>query len=343
MDRPSPFAVSVIICVYNGEKFLERAIQSVLIQKEVAEIILVEDGSTDGTLALCQRFVEEHPGFIRLFQHPGGVNLGLGLSSNLGVHEARYPYVAFLGADDRYLPDRFKRDAELFAADPSLDGVYNALGAEILEKEGEAWWSKSSRRSELTTVRNPPPPERLFFEMNPIGRRGHFSFDAATFRRTVFFEAALFTDLRLSQDTLLSVQLAALCRLAGGETEKPVGMRGIHGQNRIRSESNMVAAKEAVFKELLAWSLRRSLPREKKRALQRLAMRLGGDPRVRRELVQIDPGIRFTRWFYVAILRGWMKRFGELRWLIFRRSPDDLVLPGVFPTFRQRRRRRSPT
>lgn len=342
MDGPSPFAVSVIIAVYNGEKFLERAIQSVVIQKEVAEIILVEDGSTDGTLALCQRLVEEHPGIIRLLQHPGGVNLGCGPSWNVGIRESHHPYIAFLGADDRYLPHRFKRDAELFAADPSLDGVYNALGAEMLEKEGEAWWSKSSRRTELTTVRNPPPPERLFFEMNPIGQRGHFSFDAATFRRTAFDKAELFSALRLSQDTLLSVQLAALCRLAGGETEKPVGMRGIHGGNRIRNESDMAPAKVAVYKELLAWSLRRSLPREKMRALQRLAMRLGGDPRVRRELVQIDPGIRFTRWFYLAVLRGWMTRLGELRWLIFRRSPTDLVLPGVFPALRRRLRRGSP-
>ncbi|MGI6007368.1 MAG: glycosyltransferase [Ruminococcus sp.] len=90
--------VSVIIPVYQVEKYLERAVDSVLAQtlKEL-EIILVDDGSEDASGIICDRYAKEYPGLIRVIHKE---NEGLGMARNTGVREARGEYVAFLDSDD---------------------------------------------------------------------------------------------------------------------------------------------------------------------------------------------------------------------------------------------------
>jgi len=65
--------VSVIIPVYNAEKFVRNAVASALFHEEVKEIILVEDNSPDNALAVCQELALENDR-VRLYQHPGGIN-----------------------------------------------------------------------------------------------------------------------------------------------------------------------------------------------------------------------------------------------------------------------------
>lgn len=341
MESTIPFAVSVVIPVFNAEAFVARAVQSALIQPEVAEVVLVEDGSLDGSLDACSQLVGRYPDRVRLFRHPNGINLGAGPSFNFGIRQAQSPFIAFLGADDYFLPGRFTRDAELLSADPRLDGVYNALGTDFLNEEGKTWWTQGKPPPSLTTLLDPPSPELLFFEMNPIGKRGYFSFDALTVRRTIFDKAAWFSDLRLSQDTLLRIQFAAVCRLAGGQTATPVAMRGVHADNRIKDAAGLLIAKKKVYLELLAWSTQRPLPRIRRRAIQKLVLAICRDAQTLNAAVGMDPSIRFTPWFPIAVLRVWMYRLGSLRWVVCRRTHDDIILPGVFPGLRRKLRNRS--
>ena len=106
---------SVIIAVYNGEQTIARAIQSVLDQTCPAhEIIVVDDGSTDGTAEHVKQFGEA----VRYIYQQ---NAGVAAARNAGVDMASGDWLAFLDADDYYYPDRLKWQAELLQRQPGLD------------------------------------------------------------------------------------------------------------------------------------------------------------------------------------------------------------------------------
>jgi glycosyltransferase involved in cell wall biosynthesis len=119
--------VSVIVPAYNAAKYIEGAIASVLsVAGDIAEVIIVDDGSTDATKQIAERLVREHPQ-VRCVSHPGCANKGAGASRNLGVAFASTDYVAFLDADDLYLPGRFEGVFELLA-DPTIVAVVGSTG-----------------------------------------------------------------------------------------------------------------------------------------------------------------------------------------------------------------------
>lgn len=87
---------SIIIPIYNGEKYLNEAVSSILNQKyEDYEIILIDDGSTDATKKICQRF-ENNDNVKYLYKSNGGVSS----ARNLGILNATKEYLMFMDADD---------------------------------------------------------------------------------------------------------------------------------------------------------------------------------------------------------------------------------------------------
>lgn len=106
---------SVIIAVFNGEKTLARAIESVLIQSYTAlEIIVVDDGSIDATATVAQSFGES----VSYHYQP---NAGVAAARNQGASLAQGDWLAFLDADDWYYPDRLKWHAQWIEEDRQLD------------------------------------------------------------------------------------------------------------------------------------------------------------------------------------------------------------------------------
>ncbi len=95
--------LSILVPVYNSESYLAECVESVLRQSERDfELVLVDDGSTDGGGALCQRYQQQHPDRIRLIRQP---NRGLILARRAGIAAAHGDYCMFLDADDAYEPD----------------------------------------------------------------------------------------------------------------------------------------------------------------------------------------------------------------------------------------------
>ncbi len=104
--------VSVIIPVYNVEAYLEECIQSVLNQTyRDFEIILVNDGSTDGSGIICDRFFRENPGRISVIHSS---NQGALLARIAGIQTAQGDIVVFLDSDDSFRDDALERIAECF-------------------------------------------------------------------------------------------------------------------------------------------------------------------------------------------------------------------------------------
>ena len=98
--------VSVIVAVYNGEKYIGRCLHSILDQSvAVEEVIVVDDGSTDKTADIVQSYAKDHP-CVRLFRH--GENRGLFAARLTGVLEAMGEYLAFVDADDGVGYDWFR-------------------------------------------------------------------------------------------------------------------------------------------------------------------------------------------------------------------------------------------
>ncbi|MCX6044756.1 MAG: glycosyltransferase family A protein [Chloroflexi bacterium] len=107
--------ISVVIPVYNGERYLGQAIASVLAQAHrPIEIIVVDDGSTDGSAKLSQQFGPP----VRYHYQP---NAGLGATRNLGVTLAQGEFLAFLDADDLWVPNKLDLQLCALMDDPSLD------------------------------------------------------------------------------------------------------------------------------------------------------------------------------------------------------------------------------
>jgi len=99
--------VSIIMPVYNAETTLKKAVASVLAQCFQAwELLLIEDGSQDGSAEICARLACQDDR-IRLLWQPG--NTGAAAARNAGLTAARGRYIAFLDADDRWFENKLQR------------------------------------------------------------------------------------------------------------------------------------------------------------------------------------------------------------------------------------------
>lgn len=95
--------ISVILCVYNEEKFIKKAIDSILNQSLTDfELIIVNDGSTDNTLNIIESYEDNR---IKLINQS---NIGLGASRNKAINIAQGEYMMFLDGDDWFSPDALK-------------------------------------------------------------------------------------------------------------------------------------------------------------------------------------------------------------------------------------------
>lgn len=109
--------ISVVLANYNGEKFLAETLDTVAAQTHRDfEVILVDDGSTDGSRVILEHFSEAYPDQVRLFLRPK--NEGQGPAFNFGVEQAQGDLVAFLDSDDLWLPHKLERLAAMRAAQP---------------------------------------------------------------------------------------------------------------------------------------------------------------------------------------------------------------------------------
>lgn len=109
--------ISVVIPVYNGERFLGEAIGSVLSQAErPLEVIVIDDGSTDGSAEVARAF----PSVNYVYQ----ANAGQAEARNQGAALATGEFLAFLDADDVWMPDKLTWQLAAFAAEPHLDAVF---------------------------------------------------------------------------------------------------------------------------------------------------------------------------------------------------------------------------
>ena len=126
--------ISVIMSVYNGERYVSEAIESILNQTFADfEFIIVNDGSTDGSLEIIQTYNDTR---IRLLNNE--TNLGIPRSSNKALEQARAQYIARMDADDVSVPNRFELQLKYFEEHPQTALV----GTDIytIDDAGKVLW-----------------------------------------------------------------------------------------------------------------------------------------------------------------------------------------------------------
>jgi glycosyltransferase involved in cell wall biosynthesis len=125
--------VSCIVIFLNEQRFIQEAIDSVLTQTFSSwELLLIDDGSTDSSTGIARRCAAMYPERVRYLEHEGHQNRGMSASRNLGIRSARGKYIAFLDADDVWLPDKLERQVPILA---------NSLEAAMVYGCTEYWFS----------------------------------------------------------------------------------------------------------------------------------------------------------------------------------------------------------
>jgi glycosyltransferase involved in cell wall biosynthesis len=125
--------VSVIIPVYNCERYLAQATESALVQTyQPIEIIVIDDGSTDDSAQVAKRFSPS----VQYVHQP---NSGIGAARNSGINLAQGSFLAFLDADDVWVEDKLMQQMAVFKSTPGLDLVFGHvqqfISPELAENE----------------------------------------------------------------------------------------------------------------------------------------------------------------------------------------------------------------
>src|SRR5262245_6079958 len=130
---PHAADVSVVIPVYNHERFVGAAIESVLSQTvPPREVLCIEDGSTDHSPGVVESLATRHPS-VRFWSRP---NRGAPCTLNEGLREARGRYVAILNSDDVYHPERLQRCVAVLESDPGAAVVATRIS--FVNEHGES-------------------------------------------------------------------------------------------------------------------------------------------------------------------------------------------------------------
>lgn len=135
--------VSVVLCFFNESVFLEEAIASVLAQTwHRWELLLVDDGSTDESPDIARAYAARYSSKITYLDHPYHQNKGLSASRNAGIKRAKGAYVAFLDADDVWLPDKLRFQLGIFRRHPEV----------TVALEASLYWNSWKERREPDTL-----------------------------------------------------------------------------------------------------------------------------------------------------------------------------------------------
>jgi glycosyltransferase involved in cell wall biosynthesis len=137
--------ISIITPIYNSLEFFSPTVESVQRQTRGDwEWLIVDDGSSDGTLELCLEVARRDPR-VHVLRHPNGANLGPSASRNLAIRHASGDFLALLDSDDIWIPEKLERDIGTFERHPRAKFLYSR----ILN------WYDSSNPPEVT-VKNKP-------------------------------------------------------------------------------------------------------------------------------------------------------------------------------------------
>lgn len=283
---------SVIIPVYNAEKYIGQTLQSVLNQTyKNLEVIIVDDESPDNSIKVCQQFTDSRITIIHQ------KNRGLAGARNTGIRHAQSEYIAFIDADDIWLPEKLEKHIIHLENYPDV-GVSFSRSAFIDETD------KPLGTYQITKLQDITPLDILC--RSPIGNGS-----AAVFKKAVFddikfrnnfygtVEDFYFDDnFRLSEDVECWVRIAIQTKWKFAGIAQPLTLYRIHSHSLSANLNQMIDFREKVFEKTSSYAPKEMALWEKPARAYHLRY-------VARRAVTINKGILALKLMYLSIINYW--------------------------------------
>ena len=304
--------VSVIMIFRDAAEFITEAIESLLAQTFTDfELILVDDGSRDQSTQIARHYAERSRA-IHYVDHPGHANRGMSASRNLGLSVARGELIAFLDADDLWLPQKLREQVHILDEHPTVAMVagsihcrgrrLNGVGHEeidVVRKTGHVQNRVITPPAALRTLFpigpfEPPPPSDILITRQAIDQVGGFEDQFPGYGE----DYAFLTKVLIAFPVYFSTRQWTLYRLHPGSYLA-----------RMMAEDT---GREQLYKVLHWIAHYPSLPRSARRKVARrmLVNRLLSSVRLRRLVRRMLPQVTRTRlrsalrWIEAAVVRG---------------------------------------
>jgi glycosyltransferase involved in cell wall biosynthesis len=210
--------IAVIIPFYKAKDFILQAVKSCNYFQIVSEVLIIYDGCPHCTfdeLVMTIGYLDK----VIVYHHEEFKNLGASASRNLGISKATSPYIAFLDADDYFLPNRFDFFIDKVADDSKFDGIYEAAIYEDSDK--------------IYSVKNPSIPPKHLLHYLIRGTYGHFCTNGILVKKPLIEKAGYFDEsLDIHQDSEMWLRLAYFGKLIPGSIKDAVAVIRKHEGNR---------------------------------------------------------------------------------------------------------------
>ncbi|MBQ1411236.1 MAG: glycosyltransferase family 2 protein [Oscillospiraceae bacterium] len=178
--------ISIIVPVYNVKQYLPRSVEAVLTNDtQDTELILVDDGSSDGSAKLCDDYASAHPELIRVIHQK---NSGPGAARNAGIAAARGDWFLFVDSDDRLAPNALTRLREVIAAEDADVISFQFFKESVTGESWEEWSGPLQTESRFSLADQPS-----FLLTQPscwlrLWNRSVFDDNGITFPNVVWYE-----------------------------------------------------------------------------------------------------------------------------------------------------------
>lgn len=195
-DVKNNYKFSIIISVYNVEKYIKESIESVINQSigfiDNVELLLVDDGSTDNSKVICKDFESKYPNNIHYYYKSNG---GASSARNLGIKYAKGEYLNFLDSDDLLHKDALKVVYDFFEQNKDTIDIVT-LPIECFEKQQGLYhrYLKFGNKSRIVDL-----------EITP--QDYIFSAAASFYKKSLFKEYKFNTNLKLAEDLYFNTKL----------------------------------------------------------------------------------------------------------------------------------------
>lgn len=220
--------VGILVSSYNHRRYLAKCLDSILNQTyQDFSIVIVDDGSQDGSHELIESYTALYPEKVHYVFHPGRVNRGISPSCNLGLTHIQSKYVAWIGSDDLWEPDKLEKQVAMIEQDPRLGFVYSR--ATIIDADGVKDPNLLGR--DISKSSN-PVDELLFGNWIPAS--------SILIRQEALRQAGGFDENLIYSDWDLFIRIASAWK--AGFLDEPLILYRVHGKNvsaGIDSEKNL--------------------------------------------------------------------------------------------------------
>jgi glycosyltransferase involved in cell wall biosynthesis len=236
--------VTVIVPCFNAEATLARTLESVANQSHSnIEILIVDDGSTDATSKIAQRFICNDDRMRLVSCH---INQGVAAARNLGVERANGEFIAPIDADDLWHPNKLELLLRPLIEDPTLGLAYSWF--EYINEDDEIFYGGSRYSFEGSVI------EKLC-KVDFIGNGSNAVMRTALVRQVGGYDASLRArGAEGSEDWKLALQLAELSRFA--VVKQPLTGYRLAATNMSNRVTQMVSSAELVVDEFSARHIR---------------------------------------------------------------------------------------